>query len=1242
MASRLTNIRSRVRSFMTHDKQSRIVKAATGQTASTLPNSTYDVLQSYGYDIIADYLRLEQDLTSRFVDYEGMDEYPETSAILNIYADDATQPDTPSNKRVWVTSKDKDIEIILNDLLHRTLRIEEEMWSIARSLVKQGNNFEEIIVAEDGVIGLNHLPAHTVRRVEGVRGELYGFVQDFQRRSGYTPREFQQLIAQRNMSAGKTGNLLPGQGFGPPVTSDLDDAVPFENWQVAHFRLRLKSRKALYGHCLAGDSRVWTTRGMVPIEDVRAGDRVYFRHAGMLRTSRVVDQVCSGVKPVYRLKTTHRELRLTEEHPVLRWHGGKNNRWVPLKEVSVGDKLCVATSLPQSEGSTAFGLRLLEMKEETLMRLTERGRDALQTRRRNNNYGPRDGGLRAALSDLDITRSQLEELLKLKSSLPLSQMRALFEAADVPFFDGAVEVKKDPRLALSDFVEPWVARLWGFLTGDGWIHGNQVYFARGVDEDQNCFYESLLEKLGLPVSRMTDVNGTESQAYVSCKALVGLMRDMGWVDGAHHKRVPQWVFTSSREIRESFLQGLQDADGWITHQGAGPSYHFELCNEALLRDVKNLIDGLGWTSGNIRSRVRGDKVITSGALSNVAKGGTSYLLYYKKTPLAEGQDFHFEKVESIELCGEEPVYDIEIAASGHNFIAEGMVVHNSVLEPARWIWKRLMLLEDSALIYRLQRAAERYIYYVNTGDNPPNEAFRLVNMVRHQHKKKKFVNPTTNEIDLKYTLIAPQDDLFIPAPNGDPSTRVEVLGSPNWQCLAGDTEIPLLDGTSITIKEMAEKGGEYEVYSCTEEGRVVPGRAYAPRMSHPEAEIWEVTLDNGEVVSCTGNHPFLTRDGRWVLAEDLTPDTSLMPLYREVSSKKKKGHYLDGHERVYDPQTNTWVYTHHRVFEERHGDPVAKGRAKSKRRPSYAPAPRNHKVVAVRKTHRKEPVYDLTVETHHCFAIGQGVFVHNSMQDLEYFLRKLFSACLVPRAYLSQEEGLNRAVLSQEDVRFARTVMRVQRELKLGLEHICRVHLAALGIPAHMVEFDIHFTIPSSIFELAQIEVKNARADLASRMLEHTSLHYVLDNVYGMSEDDIALIFKQRGDEAELQGDFMGRQSKAAARYEQPMGAAGGGGGRRGGRGLFAHRIPEGVDPRGFVEPSAHSRVKFYNRNMPWVNQGDPVWKLLQEERAGKKNEARLNAKLDELMRSNRALNSRFHDMRGLLQDIRAVAGKRG
>jgi hypothetical protein len=212
----------------------------------------------------------------------------------------------------------------------------------------------------------------------------------------------------------------------------------------------------------------------------------------------------------------------------------------------------------------------------------------------------------------------------------------------------------------------------------------------------------------------------------------------------------------------------------------------------------------------------------------------------------------------------------------------------------------------------------------------------------------------------------------------------------------------------------------------------------------------------------------------------------------------------------------------------------------------------NHKVISV-TFDGYEDVYNLDVETYHNFALTAGVFTHNTgkldlkfnpvsqdedffipsrkgqegtrievlgapswqhMDDIEYFRSKLFAALKVPRAYMGQEEGVARAVLSSEDVRFARTVLRVQRELRNGLSKICRIHLAALNIDPYAADYDIRMTVPSSIFELAQLEVRNARADLASRMKEFVSLHWILSNVFGFGDSDIEMIMSQREEDA--------------------------------------------------------------------------------------------------------------------------------
>jgi hypothetical protein len=212
-----SNIAGRVRQAWTKDKEQIPLQLAKGATMGGYPQSGYDLLSAYGYDVLGDYLRLEQDLLSRYIDYEEMDDYPEIAAAVDIFADDATQPDTSLNRTVWVTSPDQNVQQMLDDLFNRRLRIDEEIWEIARTLVKYGNDFEELLVTPQGVVGLNFLPPPTVRRIEGPRGELFGFIQDFQGRFGYSPEEFKHILAKRTSSM--TGQALPGdrslQGLDP-------------------------------------------------------------------------------------------------------------------------------------------------------------------------------------------------------------------------------------------------------------------------------------------------------------------------------------------------------------------------------------------------------------------------------------------------------------------------------------------------------------------------------------------------------------------------------------------------------------------------------------------------------------------------------------------------------------------------------------------------------------------------------------------------------------------------------------------------------------------------------------------------------------------------------------------------------------------------------------------------------------------------------------------------------------------
>ena len=107
-------------------------------------------------------------------------------------------------------------------------------------------------------------------------------------------------------------------------------------------------------------------------------------------------------------------------------------------------------------------------------------------------------------------------------------------------------------------------------------------------------------------------------------------------------------------------------------------------------------------------------------------------------------------------------------------------------------------------------------------------------------------------------------------------------------CFTGDTQIPLLDGKSYAIRDLAEAGKEIFVYACTESGKVVAAKATAKK-TRQNAKLVKVVLDNGQEIRCTPDHQFMLRNGSFLEAEKLQTGTSLMPLYRQVD---KEGYVL--------------------------------------------------------------------------------------------------------------------------------------------------------------------------------------------------------------------------------------------------------------------------------------------------------------------------------------------------------------
>nr|DAP65167.1 MAG TPA: DNA TOPOISOMERASE IV, B SUBUNIT [Caudoviricetes sp.] len=142
-------------------------------------------------------------------------------------------------------------------------------------------------------------------------------------------------------------------------------------------------------------------------------------------------------------------------------------------------------------------------------------------------------------------------------------------------------------------------------------------------------------------------------------------------------------------------------------------------------------------------------------------------------------------------------------------------------------------------------------------------------------------------------------------------------------CLSYDTKIPLLDGRVVSISDLKDEE-EFWVYSCNNEGQIVPGHGHSARVTKTVSKIYRIILNNQEIIECTDNHPFMLKTGVFIRADKLNVGDSLMPLHKKFVKKLSI--------------TNIEIVELDKPIE----------------------------------------VWDITVDKHHNFALKSGCFVHNS------------------------------------------------------------------------------------------------------------------------------------------------------------------------------------------------------------------------------------------------------------------------
>ena len=389
---------------------------------------------------------------------------------------------------------------------------------------------------------------------------------------------------------------------------------------------RLVAGVAAQYECLAGDTRVWTAgRGLVAIKEIEPGDQVfaYDEDADEFVVAPVRAAAQTDVRQTYRLTAGTRQVRATDNHPMLvlednrkpgRQRARYRRRWKTVGELQVGDFIAVPRSLP------TFGTS-----------------------------------------------------------------RVLHDGSGF----GPVETNVDLM---------W---LMGFFIGDGNVqssgrtHRLQFAVVAGDVEVRAEIARIVSEQFG---SRTIEAD--DYRVVVNSKKLCEFISDLGLAGRSLTKRIPTWVQSLPLDERLAFLGGYVDADGYVGPDKSG-SVALTSGNSALLEDAA----ALALTSGLRASRlyefdsvhptdperlIHGFRIGISGDFElldcrnprRTKRFGRRE--YFHSDRAAHGTTLRahvsdhlgFTRVTGIEPHEVEPVFDIEVDGP-HNFIAEGLVVHNS-------------------------------------------------------------------------------------------------------------------------------------------------------------------------------------------------------------------------------------------------------------------------------------------------------------------------------------------------------------------------------------------------------------------------------------------------------------------------------------------------------------------------------------------------------------------------------------
>ena len=372
----------------------------------------------------------------------------------------------------------------------------------------------------------------------------------------------------------------------------------------------------------------------------------------------------------------------------------------------------------------------------------------------------------------------------------------------------------------------------------------------------------------------------------------------------------------------------------------------------------------------------------------------------------------------------------------------------SFLHKARRHYRMLSMMEDMMFIYRLDRSVERRVFKINVGAIDEADVPAYVQEIANNFKRTPIIDPMTGQIDMRKNIM------------------------PVWK----KTPIPLLDGRTITIEDLAreyENGKTNYVYSIQDDTlKVVPGKVVWCGKNYTANNMVKITLDDDSFMVMAPEHEVVMRDGSKKRADKLNVGESVMPFYKtspkrmehyEKISESKKNHKIKKIEIIGGDDVYCMTVVGLNGEEDRHNFALRtfnQDESWNENGCFVSNCQTNDYFIPVREDGAASPIENL--------AAGQNL---TAMDDIKYVQNKIVTALRVPKSFLNFEEttgdGKNLSLL---DVRFMRTVNRIQQALLLELNKIATIHLLMLGFTDDLTNFTLEMANPSSQAEMLELE----------------------------------------------------------------------------------------------------------------------------------------------------------------------------